>query len=81
MFLEPFLTFSAFAVAIVRAKYPEEFNDPKNKFIIFDLVELVGEDLEKNISIFVQPVVDNLVSVEDFQYGDKAIFHVVEPWK
>ena len=35
------------AVAFVMAKFPEEFHNPKYKFEVFDLVEMIYKELEQ----------------------------------
>ena len=63
---------SGLAVGIVEAKYPKEFNDRRCAPIVFEVVELVGEELAaKNIAIFVDPFLNQLVDVKDLAYGDK----------
>lgn len=62
----------AMSVAFVRAKYPEEFVDPAYKHTIFELVELVGDDLSKrNFDVISKPYFDTLASVKDIAIGDR----------
>ena len=75
--LESLSMLSGLAVGIVEAKYPKEFNDRRYTPIVFEVVELVGDELaKKNAALFVEPFVNQLVDVKDFAYGDKATFTV-----
>lgn len=74
---------SGLACAIVEAKFPEEFYDPCFAKTVFDVIELVGDELaKKNFDIFVSPFINQLVDVKDVAYGDKVNFIIcdeVEP--
>lgn len=68
---------SSLAVAIVEAKYPEEFYDPWYANTVFDVINLVGDELaKKNSAVFVEPFISQLVDVKNIAYGDKADFKI-----
>lgn len=70
---------SGLACTIVEAKYPEEFYDPCYAKTVFDVIELVGDELAKNNrEIFVSPFINQLVDVKDFAYGDKVNFIICD---
>lgn len=76
MFWESINNLAALATNIVKLKFPSEFNDRKYSRIIFELVELVGDELaKKNIDLFVKPMLDRLVDFKDTK-GD--IYYIAE---
>ena len=75
--IEALSTLSALAVAIVETKYPKEFHDRRYSQIIFEMIELVGDELvEKNYGIIIEPTINKLVEVKDFPFGDTVNFVV-----
>lgn len=70
---------SGLACAIVEAKYPEEFYDPCFAKTVFDVIELVVDELaKKNCEIFVSPFINQYVDVKDCAYGDKVNFIICD---
>ena len=73
--IEALSTLSALAIAIVEAKYPKEFYDRRYSQIIFEMIELVGDELaEKHCGIIIEPTISKLVEVKDFPFGDRVKF-------
>ena len=60
----------ASAIAMVRMKYPKEFSQRMYRREVFDLVEMVAEELsKKNMDIFTKPYLDQLVDIKDLKDG------------
>lgn len=73
------LVLNSFAVDIVIAKYPREFADPGYSGTVFELVELVKDELvSRNGEIFIDLFINKLVDIKDVAYGDKVDFIVSE---
>lgn len=73
--IEALLTLSGLAIAIVEAKYPKEFYDRRYSQIIFEMIELVGDELvKKNYGIIIEPTINNFVNVKDLEFGDRVNF-------
>ena len=70
---------SCFAVEIVAAKYPKELLDKRYSETVFDIVEIVSAELAaKNSEIFIMPVINKFVDIENLTYGDKKDFVIPE---
>lgn len=77
MFFELVNGISSIAVKIVEAKYPKEFYDKSRSMTVFETIELVAKELaRKNGTLFVAPVLDQLVDIHDLDFGDKVCFEV-----
>ena len=77
MFIKSISSLAGMSVAIVAFMYPKEFNDPWYAREIFELVELVGDDLiKRNASLFVDQYINELANVKDIAFGDTADFIV-----
>lgn len=76
MFWESMDSLAGLAINIVELKFPSEFNDRRCSRTIFELIELVGDELaKKNIDLFVKPMLDQLVDIKDIK-GD--IYYISE---
>ena len=76
MFWESMDSLAGLAIIIVKLKFPSEFNDRRCSRTIFELIELVGDELaKKNIDLFVKPILDQLVDMKDIK-GD--IYYISE---
>ena len=76
MFWESMDSLARLAINIVELKFPSEFNDRRYSRPIFELIELVGDELaKKNIDLFIKPILDQLVDMKDIK-GD--IYYISE---
>jgi hypothetical protein len=76
MFWESINSLAGLATNIVKLKFPSEFNNRRYSRTIFELIELVGDELaKKNINLFVKPMLDQLVDIKDVK-GD--IYYISE---
>ena len=76
MFWKPIGSLAGLATYIVELKFPSEFNDRRYSRTIFELIELVGDELaKKNINLFVYPILDTLEYLKDTK-GD--IYYISE---
>ncbi len=75
MFVESMSLLTSMAIEVVALIYPKEFKDPHYKREIFDVIELVADDLTKrNVSLFVDPYINKLACIKDICIGDKCVF-------
>jgi hypothetical protein len=74
MFWESMDSLAGLATYIVEIKFPSEFNDRRYSRTIFELIELVGDELaKKNIDLFVKPMLEQLADIKDIK-GDIYYF-------
>lgn len=74
MFWESMNSLAGFATNIVELKFPSEFNDRRYAHTIFELIELVGDELaKKNMDLFVNPMLNQLANIKDIK-GDFYYF-------
>ena len=77
MIWESIGSLAGIATYIVKLKFPSEFNDRRYSRDIFELIELVSDELaKKNIDLFVKPMLDQLVDIKDLKVGD--IYYISE---
>ena len=68
----PMIVIPTFAIALIESRLVKEFYDPNYKHTIFDLVEMVSDELaEKNYELFARPYFDKFCSVDELTLGDK----------
>ena len=66
MIYETINNLAELAISIVELRFPKEFYNRNNSRLIFELIELVGDELaNKNMVLFINPMIDNLVNIKD----------------
>lgn len=66
MFLETVSTIGMLSITIVERKFPKEFYDLKYRQTIFELVEIVSDELgNKNMNLFTDVWIDKLTPIKE----------------
>ena len=66
MFLETVGTIGMLSITIVERKFPKEFYDLKCRQTIFELVEMVSDELSnKNMKLFTDAWIDKLAPIKE----------------
>ena len=66
MFLETVDTIGMLSITIVQRKFPKEFYDLKYRQTIFELVEMVSNELgNKNMNLFTDAWINKLAPVKE----------------
>lgn len=63
--MEPLSQMMSLAIAIVVKKYPDEFVNKAHMGLVFDLIEMIVNELNMNADIFYGPYFDQFVDVKD----------------
>ena len=77
MFIKSIELLSRMAIEVVALMYPKEFKDPYYAREVFEVIELVANDLTKrNTNLFVDQYINELASVKDISIGDTVEFTI-----
>ena len=79
MFFKSLAAISEMSIDFVKAKYPNEFINKKYSSSIFEIIELIGDELaQKNGFLFIEPFINQLVDVNEIDFIKEDKFLVKE---
>ncbi len=68
----PVGTLISIATLFVAVKYPDDFRNPEKKKDIFEMCEMVRNELaDKNFDVICERCYKNFASIEDINFGGK----------